>query len=247
MGDEVKNILNEKYNEEFIVFHDSYNSIQQTYQFQAAPVRDKSLVFVGWHDGDFSKFKDQYLQKYFSNQFSLYIKKEVEKHIQPSYIFSRITFNDEVYDFKKVSVDTLEIEPVLDSANFVSFDIYCCLFKDLNKNTKKEILTGLYTILEPFKQHPDAHISLHLYLWKPEILTEKGIEIFKPDPINQGGPIIDKVAGKENYILKRLNLYLRTDKEFDNFNLDTLFYHTHAVRKGSWKVEPLRLNRNTNN
>jgi hypothetical protein len=56
---------------------------------------------------------------------------------------------------------------------------------------------------------------------------------------------IFKVDGKENYILKRLSLYLRTDKKFDNFNVDTLFYNAHTVKKGTWKVEPLRLNRNT--
>jgi hypothetical protein len=244
---EVKGILEEKYNEEFIVFHDSYNHIQQTYQFQAAPAKEENLVFVGWHNKDFTDFKDQYIQKYLSSQFCLFVKKEVEKFIKPSYIFTRITFNDEVYDHQNVSVDTLKIEHVLDTASYISFDISCCLFKDLNENTKTELLSGLYNVLEPFKQHPDAHISLLLYLWKPEIIAEKSIGIFDPDPRNHGGPIIDKIEEKENYILKRLNLYLRTDKVFDDFNLDTMFFNTHSVKEGSWKVDPLRLNKNTMN
>ena len=162
MKNEVKRILEDKYGEKFIVYYDSYNHVQKNYHFQAAPVKSEKLVFVGWHNEDFSEFKDQYLEKYISYLFGQYVKEEVEKYTEPSYIFSRITFNNEIYNYKKVNVDTLKVKPILDTASYISFDISCCLFKDINEQTKAELLTGLYHVIEPFKNHPNVHISLLL-------------------------------------------------------------------------------------
>jgi len=236
---EVKKKLGEKYLEEFIVHHDTYNYVLKTYQFQASPKRNKKLVFVGNHNEDLSKFTDNYPAHYLSEEFAKLVKEKVEEYSSPAYVFGSYYFYDIARD-SSMRIDDLDIKQILDTATHMTFNIYCYLFEDLTDGNKGEILKGIYNFLERFKNHPKADIALYLNIWKPEFLDRHSLDVFEFDRRNASAPSIE--LDQRKYVTSRLKLYLETNRPYIDFNIDTLYKYLQAVTPESFGVPPTNLN-----
>ncbi len=235
----VKNKLTEKYGEEFVVFYDSYNYVLGTYQFQAAPIKNRKLVFVGSHNNDLSIYTDNYQTKYSSNEFTKYVKAEVEKYSRPAYLFCRLSV-PESEDNTGIDVYSFNLESALDTVQSLSFRIICYFFKELSEQTKEELLTGIYNIIEPYKKHPDAIIAVNLKFWAPDFLNLHSLDYFEFDRRKSSSPTIK--LDDRKYVTQMLDLYLSTNVPFIDFNIDTLFKYSQAVTPDSFGTIPTNLN-----
>ena len=107
----VEKELYAKYGEKFKVYEDTYSYVLKTYQFQASPVNNKQILFVGNHNKDFSAFSDAYVQNYLSHKFGEYVKNEIEKYTKPVYVHTEVYFTNRLEIVPKT--DTIDIHKIL--------------------------------------------------------------------------------------------------------------------------------------
>ena len=239
MKKEVQAKLEEKYGEKFKVYNSAYSYVLTTYQFQAAPKRNKNLVFVGGHNEKMEYYSDNYIGKHLGEQASLHFKKNVSEYTSPVFVFCELGYED-IADSAKIQVDTLNIEKILKDKPNVYLTIYCYIFKELTVDTKEELLTGIYKVIEPYKTHPKANIVIYLSFFKSEFLDSHTLNHFKFNRKKHSAPDIQ--TNDRIYVTQRLDLYFYTDKPFQDFNIDTLYKYTQRVTPEKFRVPPTNLN-----
>lgn len=241
-SNELELYLSNKYNEEFVIINDTYNHILKVFEFRASPKNNPNMVFGGEHNKDFTYIKDKYATEYMSHTYTKLIKAKIEKFISPIYVYTDIVFNDEVYEQENIKVEQLNIDTAIDTCSMVFFNLTCYLFSPVTEKNKDEALKGLYEVIKRFESHPEAFISLHLYIWEPEFSDNNPLDILEFDRLKYSYPHVAHRDLLLKHVTHRLDFYLNTNQAHKEHSTDTFYENLHEVDANNFEVTPANMN-----
>jgi len=236
----VKHKLEEKYGEEFNIISHEYNNILGYYQFRACPINNTDIVFVGDYQEGVNGFKDQYISRYLSHQYSTQLKDKLEKTTTPVHVYARLSHSDFVSGTETVNVGDLKIPLLIDNATELGCSMAVLFFEELNSDNKEKLLAEIETLIRAYGTRTAADLSINAFFFQNEFLKEKGLNNLRQDIFKTIAPSFDQQ--EKTHIKQRLHIMLDSRKSLNLPDINGLFSLTKDVTPDKFRIYPVNLN-----